>query len=103
MPGNSGDLVTEEAETAATFPPGHRLGKYEIRRLIGAGGMGAVYEAHHTEIGKRVAIKVLAPELAAAPGARTRFLREAQLTSKINHPNIVAVTTWGTRTAVPSS
>jgi len=87
--------VTEEAETAATFPPGHRLGKYEIRRLIGAGGMGAVYEAHHTEIGKRVAIKVLAPELAAAPGARTRFLREAQLTSKINHPNIVAVNDMG--------
>lgn len=87
--------MTEEAETAPTFPPGHRLGKYEIRRLVGAGGMGAVYEGHHTEIGKRVAIKVLAPALAAAPGARTRFLREAQLTSKINHPNIVAVNDLG--------
>jgi eukaryotic-like serine/threonine-protein kinase len=95
MSGNGGDLVTEEAEPAATFPPGFRLGKYEIRRLLGAGGMGAVYEAHHTEIGKRVAIKVLAPELAAAPGARTRFLREAQLASKINHPNIVAVNDVG--------
>ncbi len=83
------------AESASTLPPGSRLGKYEIRRLLGAGGMGAVYEAHHTEIGKRVAIKVLAPELAAAPGARTRFLREAQLTSKINHPNIVDVNDMG--------
>jgi predicted Ser/Thr protein kinase len=95
MSGKGADLVTEEVETAATLSPGFRLGKYEIRRLLGAGGMGAVYEAHHTEIGKRVAIKVLAPELAAAPGARTRFLREAQLASKINHPNIVAVNDVG--------
>jgi serine/threonine-protein kinase len=95
MSGKGGDFVTEEAETAATLPPGSRLGKYEIRRLLGAGGMGAVYEAHHTEIGKRVAIKVLAPELAAAAGARTRFLREAQLASKISHPNIVAVNDVG--------
>ncbi|HVV16612.1 MAG TPA: protein kinase [Polyangia bacterium] len=88
-------MSTGEGEAAPTLPPGSRLGKYEIRRLLGAGGMGAVYEAHHTEIGKRVAIKVLAPELAAVPGARTRFLREAQLTSKINHPNIVDVNDMG--------
>ena len=95
MAGNTGDSLTNEGEPSGTLPPGSRLGKYEIRRLLGAGGMGAVYEAHHTEIGKRVAIKVLAPELAAAPGARTRFLREAQLTSKINHPNIVDVNDMG--------
>ncbi len=95
MAGNTGDSLTTDGEAGATLPPGARLGKYEIRRLLGAGGMGAVYEAHHTEIGKRVAIKVLAPELAAAPGARTRFLREAQLTSKINHPNIVDVNDMG--------
>ncbi|HSS39445.1 MAG TPA: serine/threonine-protein kinase [Polyangia bacterium] len=95
MAGNTGDSLTNDGEPIGTLPPGSRLGKYEIRRLLGAGGMGAVYEAHHTEIGKRVAIKVLAPELAAAPGARTRFLREAQLTSKINHPNIVDVNDMG--------
>jgi serine/threonine protein kinase len=95
MSGNTGDSLTAEGDATATLPPGARLGKYEIRRLLGAGGMGAVYEAHHTEIGKRVAIKVLAHELAAAPGARTRFLREAQLTSKINHPNIVDVNDMG--------
>jgi serine/threonine protein kinase len=94
MAGNSGDSLTD-AEAPPALPAGARLGKYEIRRLLGAGGMGAVYEAHHTEIGKRVAIKVLAPELAAAPGARTRFLREAQLASKISHPNIVDVTDMG--------
>ena len=95
MSGSGGDSVTADGEPAATLASGSRLGKYEIRRLLGSGGMGAVYEAVHTEIGKRVAIKVLAPELAAAPGARSRFLREAQLTSKISHPNIVNVNDMG--------
>jgi serine/threonine protein kinase len=61
----------------AALVEGARLGKYEIVRQLGAGGMGAVYEAVHTQIGKRVAIKVLAPAVAAKPEARTRFLREA--------------------------
>ncbi len=89
------DSSTADGEPSATLSAGSRLGKYEVRRLLGAGGMGAVYEAVHTEIGKRVAVKVLAPELAAAPGARSRFLREAQLTSKISHPNIVNVNDMG--------
>lgn len=78
-----------------TLPAGARLGKYQIVKLLGAGGMGAVYEAAHTEIGKRVAVKVLGPSIAAVPGARARFLREAQLTSKVRHPNIVDVTDMG--------
>jgi serine/threonine protein kinase len=79
----------------AILGPGTRLGKYEVVRLLGAGGMGAVYEASHTEIGKRVAIKVLSPAIVAVPGARARFLREAQLTSRVRHPNIVDVTDMG--------
>ncbi|HVU50581.1 MAG TPA: serine/threonine-protein kinase [Polyangia bacterium] len=79
-----------------TLPAGARLGKYEIVRLIGSGGMGAVYEATHVEIGKRVAIKTLAPAVAAVAGARQRFLREAQLTSRLRHPNIVDMTDMGT-------
>jgi eukaryotic-like serine/threonine-protein kinase len=75
---------------------GARLGKYEIVRRLGAGGMGAVYEARHAEIGKRVAIKVLSPAVAAIPEARVRFLREAQLTSKVRHPHAVDVTDMGT-------
>jgi len=82
-------------EPSSTLKAGTRLGKYEIIRLLGAGGMGAVYEASHTEIGKRVAIKVLSPAVAAVPGARARFLREAQLTSSVRHPNIVDVTDMG--------
>src|SRR5215472_2586090 len=96
MSGNERDSSGCEAERrVATLPYGTRLGKYEIRRLLGAGGMGAVYEAAHVDIGKRVAIKVLGPEMEAMPGARARFLREAQLTSKISHPNIVDVTDMG--------
>ncbi len=88
-PGGIGD------EDQAGLSPGIHLGKYEIVRLLGAGGMGAVYEAVHSEIGKRVAIKVLSPAIAAVPGARARFLREAQLTSRVRHPNIVDVTDMG--------
>jgi len=80
----------------AVLSGGARLGKYEIVRQLGAGGMGTVYEAVHTQIGKRVAIKVLAPAVAARPEARTRFLREAQLTSKVRHPHAVDVTDMGT-------
>jgi serine/threonine-protein kinase len=89
---DSGGIPDETSETLAV---GTRLGKYQIVRLLGSGGMGAVYEGRHTEIGKRVAIKVLGPSIAAIPGARARFLREAQLTSKVRHPNIVDVTDMG--------
>jgi hypothetical protein len=82
--------------TPGVLPAGMRLGKYEIVRQLGAGGMGAVYEGVHGEIGKRVAIKVLSPAVAAIPGVRARFLREAQLTSKVRHPHAVDVTDMGT-------
>ncbi|HTA19257.1 MAG TPA: serine/threonine-protein kinase, partial [Polyangia bacterium] len=88
---SSPEVPDEDAPLAA----GARLGKYEIVRRLGAGGMGAVYEAIHTEIGKRVAIKTLAPAVAAIPGARQRFLREAQLTSRLRHPHIVDLTDIG--------
>src|SRR5689334_9039605 len=82
-------------EETTTLPVGARLGKYQVVRLLGQGGMGAVYEAQHTEIGKRVAIKTLSPALAAVPGARQRFLREAQLTSSLRHPHVVDLTDMG--------
>jgi len=68
------------------------LGKYRIVRLVGEGGMGAVYEAVHLEIGKRVAIKAMNPTLAAIPEARARFVREAQVTSRVRHPHVIDVT-----------
>ena len=86
---------TADESEVPTLAAGTVLGKYSIVKLLGAGGMGAVYEATHTEIQKRVAIKVLSPLIAAVPGARARFLREAQLTSRVRHPHIVDVTDMG--------
>ena len=84
-----------DARGTVVLGPGARLGKYEIRRLVGVGSMGAVYEGTHTETGEAVAIKVLKPVLAAAPPARARFLNEAKLAARVRHPHIIAVTEVG--------
>ena len=67
---------------------GTRLGPYEILSLIGAGGMGEVYQARDTRLDRKVAVKVLAPELASDPEFRARFEREAKAISALNHPHI---------------
>jgi len=66
-------------------------GKYRLVRLLGDGGMGSVYEAHHEGLGTRVAIKVLHPDLARRPGLVERFLREARVSAQIKSPNVVQV------------
>jgi serine/threonine protein kinase/Tol biopolymer transport system component len=67
---------------------GSRLGPYEIETLIGSGGMGEVYRARDTRLDRRVAIKVLLPEVAADPDRRERFEREARTVAGLNHPHI---------------
>ena len=67
---------------------GARLGPYEIQSLLGAGGMGEVYRARDTRLDRVVAIKVLAPALAADPQFRDRFDREARAISSLSHPHI---------------
>src|SRR6476661_8157335 len=67
---------------------GTRLGPYEIVAPLGAGGMGEVYRAHDSRLGRSVAIKVLPPHLVASPEVRTRFEREARTISTLNHPHI---------------
>jgi serine/threonine protein kinase len=69
--------------------------KYEILRLLGQGGMGAVYEARHTLIDRRVAIKVLHPEVARQAGVVERFRREARIAGSLGHRNICEVTDLG--------
>ena len=71
-------------------------GLYRIDGLIGEGGMGAVYEAAHLRLGKRVAVKVMAREFAASEEALARFHREAQVTSGLGHPHIVQVFDFST-------
>jgi eukaryotic-like serine/threonine-protein kinase len=67
---------------------GSRLGPYEILSLLGAGGMGEVYQARDTRLDRKVAVKVLAPELENDPDFRARFEREAKAISALNHPHI---------------
>lgn len=70
---------------------GTQLGPYKVHSLIGKGGMGQVYRAEDTRLGRAVALKVLAPELSQKPVIRERFLREARAISRVAHPNICAL------------
>src|SRR3989441_2330120 len=70
---------------------GTKLGRYEIRSKVGEGGMGEVYLAEDTQLGRRVAIKLLPPETLSDEQARMRLVREAQAAAKLDHPNICAI------------
>ena len=67
------------------------LGRYQLLRLIGEGGMATVYEATDRDLGRRVAIKTLHEHRALSPEVRLRFLREGQTASKIRHPHVAAI------------
>jgi serine/threonine protein kinase len=75
--------------------PGMRLGFYEIRDLIDAGGMGHVFRARDPRLDREVAIKVMSSHIATTPGAITRFEREAMSVAKLSHPNIVSIFEFG--------
>ena len=70
---------------------GSEIGGYRIERLLGRGGMSSVYLAEHLRLQRKVALKILAPELAEDERFRERFLRESQLASSLDHPNIVPI------------
>jgi serine/threonine protein kinase len=72
-----------------------RIGKYEVLSHIATGGMGAVYRARDTELGREVALKVLPPDLASNPGLLERFRREARSAAKLCHENIVTLFEFG--------
>ena len=98
---SSGDSAGEGFEREPALADGSRFGTYEIARCIGHGGMGAVYEARHRELGKRVALKALHRRIAADPRARARFLAEGRATSRLRHPHVVDVSDHGILEGVP--
>jgi serine/threonine protein kinase/Tol biopolymer transport system component len=78
-------------DKAPALTPGQRLGTYEIAGLLGAGGMGLVYRARDTTLGREVALKILPDRSLAHPDHRARFEREARLLASLNHPNIGSI------------
>ncbi len=87
---------TESMARQLLAPPSHpemlgRIGRYEVERLIGAGGMGVVFKAFDTELNRPVAVKVLAPYLAGSGAARKRFSREARAAAAVVHEHVVAI------------
>src|SRR5436190_3385375 len=76
---------------AGDLDVGSVVAGYRIEGMAGRGGMGVVYVAEHVHLGRRVALKVLAPELAADASFRERFIRESRLAAQIEHPNAIPV------------
>src|SRR5438309_639573 len=74
-----------------TLAAGTKLGRYEIRAKIGAGGMGEVYLAQDTELDRKVALKILPAEVASQRDRMERFVREAKSAAALNHPNIAHI------------
>ncbi|MFL5796742.1 MAG: serine/threonine-protein kinase [Actinomycetota bacterium] len=75
----------------ADLPSGTQLGGYRVATILGRGGMGVVYLAQQLALGRRVALKVISPDLSDDPEFRERFSREAQLAAAIDHRNIIPV------------
>src|SRR5678816_4674060 len=70
---------------------GAKIGRYEVRNLIGSGGMGEVYMARDIKLGRTVALKILPREIASEPQRILRFVQEARAASALNHPNILVI------------
>ncbi|MBM4379512.1 MAG: protein kinase, partial [Deltaproteobacteria bacterium] len=70
-------------------------GRYQVKSILGQGGMGTVFRAVQTSMRREVAIKTLHPSLATAPQFFERFRREAELASNLRHPNIITIFDFG--------
>ncbi|HEV3165746.1 MAG TPA: serine/threonine-protein kinase, partial [Isosphaeraceae bacterium] len=84
-----------------TLTAGTLLGPYEILAPLGSGGMGAVYRARDSRLGREVALKVLPPAAASDPERLRRFQQEASTTGQLNHPNLLAIFDVGTHNGTP--
>src|SRR6266496_792418 len=91
-PGLALSALPHEDASMLTDPRiGTELAGYRIDSVIGRGGMGVVYLAAHLRLKRKVALKLIAPELAEDPKFRERFLRESELAASLEHPNILPI------------
>jgi serine/threonine protein kinase/WD40 repeat protein len=96
------DLVPDEPKpTASSMPVLKQLGDYRIIRLVGQGGMGAVYEAEQVSLGRHVALKILPQRLLADAKQKRRFAREARAAARLHHTHIVPVFGVGEQDGMP--
>jgi hypothetical protein len=87
---------TAPSKSPSLFPVGASIAnRYEVARFIAAGGMGEVYEVVDRDLGARIALKTMRPELAAEAGALDRFKREIHLARKVTHPNVCRIFDFG--------
>lgn len=93
-------LLAQGAPASPRLEPGTRLGAYEITAFLSAAGMGEVYRARHTVLGRQVAVKTVSAR-AAEPTASRRLVREAQHASILNHPNICSIFEVGDADGTP--
>src|ERR1700735_3099535 len=76
---------------------GDELAGYRLRAVLGGGGMSTVYQAENPRLGSVIALKVLAPELAADDVFRARFLEESRMAASLNHPNVIPIYDMGSQ------
>ena len=86
-----GERTHDAPAATATFSIDHELGKYRLERVLGAGGMGVVWQARDLDLDRAVAIKVLNPQLDGDGVSRARMVREARAMARLDHPNVIAV------------
>src|SRR4051794_4866829 len=84
-------MLNEDGRAVRPSLVGAVLGRYALVRLLGAGGMGAVYEGIHLDLGRRAAVKTLHDHHLSEPNARQRFLREGRTAALIRHANVADV------------
>jgi serine/threonine protein kinase/Tol biopolymer transport system component len=98
---NKTGVVAQNRVVERMLTPATKLGDYEVKSLLGSGGMGQVYRAHDSRLGRDVAIKVLPCSLSADSDRLRRFEQEARAAAALNHPNILAVFQMGTYEGAP--
>jgi predicted Ser/Thr protein kinase len=89
--GRTSPSAHDHDDAGGHLPSGATLGRYVVTGCVGAGGMGVVYSARDPDLDRRVALKVLRPELSVETNSRARLLREARAMAQLSHPNVVPI------------